>query len=116
MTTNTNTAEDRANIDAIAAVLLTHGAGYHGGVPMDMARGWDGYGFTDHGVDQWCEAGVWEPSVAEYLYEAGVKPRHLQAIADEMTATGDYTDGCPIYAACNGDIHPRRIVEFWRAM
>lgn len=114
MTTNTNTG--LTNVDEIAAVLLTHGEMFHGGDAWAAAREWDGYGFAAHGVHQWCADGVWDASVAECLYEAGMTPRTMRAAADEMAATGEYTGGCPIYAACNGDLSPRRIVEFWRAM
>ena len=116
MTTNTKTTEDRDNIDQIAGVLLSRGELFHGGDAWAAAREWHGYGFAPHGVHQWCADGVWDAAVADYLYEAGMTPRTTRAAADEMAATGDYAIGCPIYDCCNGKIHPRRIVEFWRAL
>jgi len=34
----------------------------------------------------------------------------------DENGAGAYTSGCPTYAACNGDISPKKIVKAWREM
>lgn len=117
MNTNANTNEDTANIDAIAKVLLSHGEMFHGGRAKEIARDWDRYEFTAAGVDRWCSVGVWDAATAEAFVEAGMTPSRVARTAERMVEADGadaYTDGCPIYAACNGDIDPKRIVDAYR--
>ena len=96
----------------IAAVLRGYGDCYSGGDVDDTAREWITCGIT--GPDEvggWCLARVWEPNVAVALRDAGITPQRLCDIAARMTDGLDddersarWTDGCPIYAACNGDL------------
>ena len=105
------------NAYAIARVLLSHGEMFHGGDELRIANEWARLGFTAEGVNAWCDAGVWDEQVAEVLYEAGMTPRDAEAVAARMAREDDadeYTSGCPIYAACNGDLNPRAIVKAWR--
>ena len=114
MTTNKSTNEDTANIDAIAKVLLSHGEMFHGGRAKEIAREWDGYDFTAAGVDRWCRVGVWDAATAKAFVEAGMTPSSVARTAERMVKADGadaYTDGCPIYAACNGDVDPKRIVD-----
>ena len=107
------TTEDKANIDAIGEVLLTYGDRYHGWRPVDVAREWDRYDFTPVGVEAWFEAGVWKPDVAAAFAAADMTQDDVCYAADRMVAANGadrYTDGCPIYAACNGDLDPAAII------
>ena len=104
------------NAYAIARVLLSHGEMFHGGNELRIANEWARLGFTAEGVNAWCDAGVWDEQVAKVLYEAGMTPRDAEAVAARMAQddADAYTSGCPLYAACNGDLSPRAIVKAWR--
>lgn len=102
------------SINSIVSVLRMHGEVFTGGPDreVDIAREWLGYGFDAHGTDRWCSVGVWEPSIAAQLRDARVSPARAKARSESLVeaieeAGGDpaetYTDGCPIYAVCNGD-------------
>ena len=107
------TTEDKDNIDAIGEVLLRYGERYHGWRPVDVAREWDRYDFTAVGVELWCEAGVWKPDLAAEFAAAEMAPDDVQAAADrlvKLNGADRYTDGCPIYACCNGDLDPAAII------
>ena len=107
------TTEDKGNIDTIAEVLLRYGAQYHGWRPVDVAREWDRHGFTALGVEVWCEVGVWRADVAAAFAAAEMTPDDVCYAADRLVAANGadrYTDGCPIYAACNGDLDPAAII------
>ena len=114
-TINNNTTT--ANINAIAKVLLSHGEMFHGGRAKEIARDWDGCDFTAAGVDDWCSVGVWDAATAEAFHEANMTPAKVKATAERMVEADGadaYTSGCPIYAACNGDIDPQRIIKAYR--
>ena len=110
---------NRANIQAIAGVLLLHGETFHGGYPEEAAADWDKYGFGDDEVDEWCNAEVWDPSTANELRAAGMTPLDTRETSIRMldeNGSGAYTSGCPTYAVCNGDMSCSAIVEAWREM
>jgi hypothetical protein len=110
---NMSANEDKANIAAIANVLLMYGEMFHGGRAKDIARDWDRYDFTPVGVGLWCEAGVWDAATAEEFYDHGMSPTSVKETAERMVEAGGedaYTSGCPIYAACNGDLDPAAII------
>ena len=107
------------NIESIAQVLLAHGETFHGGVPEEVAADWDGYDFSADEVDEWCTVDVWDASTASELRQAGMTPSDTRKVAIRMideNGAGAYTSGCPTYAACNGDISPKKIVKAWREM
>lgn len=109
---------NRANIQAIAGVLLLHGETFHGGRPETVAIDWDDYGFSADEVYEWCEAEVWDPGVADELQLAGMTPDSVKKTSIRMieeNGAGCYTSGCPQYAASNGDMSVKEIVEAWRA-
>lgn len=102
------------SINSILSVLRSHGEAFTGGPSCenDVAREWQGYGFDADVTDRWCSVGVWDASIAAQLRDAGVSPSQATARAKALVeairdADGDpaetYTDGCPIYAVCNGD-------------
>jgi hypothetical protein len=98
--------------EEIAEILTAYGELFHGGRPDEVAAEWVEAGITDlDAVNGWCMANVWEPHVAAALRAEGVSPQRLCDIAAKMTRgmSADerrdrWTEGCPIYAACNGDI------------
>jgi hypothetical protein len=107
------TTEDKDNIAAIADVMLMYGERYHGWRPVDVAREWDRYDFTALGVELWCDAGVWRPDVAAAFAAAEMTSDDACYAADRMVeqhGADGYTDGCPIYACCDGDLDPAAII------
>lgn len=106
-------SEDKDNIDTIAEYLRMYGERYHGRRPVDVAREWDRHGFIVCGVEVWCAVGVWRPDLAAAFAAADMEPVDVCAAADrlvEQHGADRYTDGCPIYACCNGDIDPAAII------
>lgn len=58
--------------------------------------------------------GVWEPSVAAALRDAGLTPAQAKAAAErlvEENGSDDYTDGDPIYSVCNRDTRIEDIMK-----
>lgn len=114
---NTNATEDSANIDAIVKVLLSHGDMFYGNDSAEAAIEWDSYGFSARGVDLWCSANVWDPRVANALHDNGLSVQSLRNTVQSMIETNGadaYTNGCPIYAACNSDISVQQIIDAYR--
>jgi hypothetical protein len=112
--------EQLDEIAPIADILKSHGDMYTGGGNgSEMAGGWIDEGITDPNVvDMWCEARVWDPAVAAALIAAGLSPDDALSAADALVEGMDidqradaYTDGDPIYAACNGDISVDRLIS-----
>ena len=99
-------------MEDIAELLRDYGEVFTGGEHYSAAADWIAAEFTDlDEVEGWCMADVWEPRVAAKLRSAGVSPKGLAGIVAEMTRgmTDDerrnrWTDGSPVYAACNGDV------------
>lgn len=98
----------------ILAVLRGHGDVFTGGPSREdeIAREWAEYGFCAATTDEWCAVGVWDAAVAAQLRDAGLSPQIAKTRAERLVESirdcgGDpaetYTDGCPIYAVCNGD-------------
>jgi hypothetical protein len=103
---------DKTTVTDIAEILRAYGELFHGGDPDEVAAEWVEAGITDlDAVDGWCAANVWEPRVAAALRAEGVDHELLCDISAKMTRgmSADerrdrWTEGCPIYALCNGDI------------
>ena len=107
----------------MVAVLNSHGPRFSGNHVEDMAQEWLDYDFTPAEADSWCEIGVWDAATAAEFRDAGLSPAEAAAAAerlieaekaewtDESWGFSRYTDGCPIYAACNHDISPDVIIE-----
>lgn len=107
------------SVKAIRDVLVGYGDVFTGGInkAYDVAEEWEFDGFTAEQVEEWAGIGVWDADAADVWRGAGLTPTNVKHIADAMVdASNDpdaeFTDGCPIYAACNGDINPSRFVEF----
>jgi hypothetical protein len=107
----------------ILNVLISNGPTFSGGTAAtarDVAEDWDDHDFSAGEVDDWCKVGCWDAGTAAILRDAGLTPEAAaeaaQRLADaEEDAREVYTDGCPIYAACNGDISPDKIIEAAKA-
>lgn len=100
----------------MAATLNRHGTRFAGNNANDEAREWMDHGFRPSDADEWCEIGVWDAATAAEFRESGLTPDQVKDAAESLTEGLDdpaeeYTDGDPIYAACNGDIDPSVIVE-----
>lgn len=109
------TTEDR--LPQIAHVLRSHGEMFYGSDEYESAGSWVFEGFTASQVDAWCRVAVWDASTAAAFRDAKMTPAKVKATAERMVEADGadaYTSGCPIYAACNGDIDPQRIVKAYR--
>ena len=110
-------------IGKIAATLSRLGHCYDGGSPdsaTEIAVEWVEFGFDNSEVELWAAVGCWSPSVAYDLRCAGMLPHEVhdtcQVLIEQVITSGReprevYTDGSPIYAACNGDISTDVIIE-----
>lgn len=100
----------------LQAMLLRHGDMFTGNSVEDEAEGWADNGFDADSADPWCEIGVWDAATAAELRDAGLTPEQVKAAAESLTEgledpAEEYTNGCPIYAACNGDISVSVIIK-----
>lgn len=98
------------------AMLLGHGIRFSGNNVEDEAEVWQDHDFDADHANQWCEIGVWDAATAAEFRDAGLTPERAKAAAESLTESLDdpadkYTDGDPIYAACNGDIKANVIIE-----
>jgi hypothetical protein len=112
-----------ASVRSMVAVLESYGPRFIGNDVAEMAQDWIDYGFSPAEADSWCEIGVWNPATAAAFRDAGLSPDEVRFAAerlieaertewtDENWGYSRYTDGDPIYAACNYDISPDVIVE-----
>lgn len=112
-------AEDLAEQDVVdmAAMLDGHGEKFTGNNVDDEAQGWLDNDFTPRAADMWCDIGCWDAAIAAQLRDAGLSPDQVRVAAERLIAdAGDdaaeeYTDGCPIYSACNGDTNADVLIE-----
>lgn len=112
--------DDAAEIDdqtaersEMADMLDGHGERFSGGNVDDIAQGWLEHDFDARSAGEWCEIGVWDDDTAAEFRDADLTPDEVNAAADRMieAAEREYTDGSPIYAACNGDISAQQIID-----
>ena len=105
-----------ADVAEMMEMLLSHGDTYAGSCPADVAAEWIDAGFTPGLADKWCDIGCWDAGITAQLRDAGLTPEQALAAADALTDGLDdpaevYTDGDPIYSACNRDINVQVIVD-----
>jgi hypothetical protein len=110
-----------AALRAMVAVLQSHGERFAGNNPADEAQDWLDHGFSAAQAEGWCEAGFWDAATAAAMRDAGVTAQDAAKAAEAMIEEiGDgeagekYTDGDPIYAACNNDLSPDEIIAVAR--
>ena len=110
------------NLNDMATVLNSHGSKFGGNNVADEAEEWLDHDFTPSKAGGWCEIGVWDAATAAEFRDAGLTPEEVKAASerlieaeqaawDEEPTDSQYTDGDPIYAACNGDIKASVIIE-----
>ena len=100
----------------LAVELNSHGDRFAGNNVADAAQAWADHDFAAGEVGEWCEIGVWDASTASEFRDAGLTPEQARAAAERLIdglddPADEYTDGDPIYAACNCDIAASVIIE-----
>jgi hypothetical protein len=111
--------EEQVYADELAdmmELLDSHGERFSGNHVADVAQDWLDNGFDAESAGEWCEIGAWDASTAAQLRDAGLTPDQANDAAEKMCegledTAAVFTDGDPIYAACNCDINVSRIVE-----
>lgn len=105
-------------LEEVVRVLKSHGDTFSGGVEQAeaYAKDWIEEGFGAEEVEEWCEEGFWDPATAAALRDENISPREAKRAANKLIDACDdpaeeYTDGCPIYAACNGDIGVQVLID-----
>lgn len=105
--------ETTMSVREIADVLRRYGGPCHGGSPEDYAGDWDDLGMSAEDVEEWCAVGCWDAATAVRLRDAGLTPRRARDACDRLARAdrAAYTDGDPMYAACNRDVRVDEIVD-----
>ena len=97
-------------------VLERRGYRFTGNNVEDEANEWIDNGFDADSAGGWCEIGCWDAATANILRDAGLTPAVANDAAQRLVdasenAATDYTDGDPIYSACNGDTDVKEIID-----
>ena len=125
-----------ADVYDMAEMLDRHGSTFAGNCADDTAQDWIDNGFERDSADDWCEIGCWDAATAAELRDSGLTPTQAQEAAqrlieaetaewnakDDAAAKADadwtpcsrdscYTDGDPIYSACNNDTLAQEIID-----
>src|SRR5690606_23642790 len=106
-----------ADVAEMAEMLERHGDRFTGNCVEDEAQGWLDHDFDADSADEWCEIGVWDSATAAQLRDAGLTPDQVRDACERLIdeagddAADDYTDGDPIYSACNGDTSVSVLIE-----
>lgn len=110
-----------SNLMDLAEGLQGMGDQFSGNDPVEIAKEWQDHSFELSDASKWWDVGVWDADVARALVDAEMTPKDLTATAEAMTEDmteeelmDAYTDGCPIYSACNNDIDVQEIIDAWR--
>lgn len=127
-------SEDVSGLCEIAQMLNGHGPQFTGNNVDDEAQGWLDEGFDAESAGEWCEIGCWDASTAARLRDAGLSAKDADTAADALIEVekekwekedayamehdlelpdhdSEYTDGSPIYSACNNDTPVSKIIE-----
>lgn len=91
-------------------LLRGYGNRFVGNDAADAAEDWDDCGFSVAAAAAWCEIGCWDAATAHLFVNSGLTPDQVCEAAQRLIEACDdpaetYTDGDPIYAACNNDIN-----------
>lgn len=105
-----------AELMAMEALLLGNGDRFSGGpgAVEGIAEDWIDNGFDADSAGEWMDIGVWDAATAATIRDSGKSPVQITEAADRMieeNESDDYTDGSPIYAACNNDIPAQSIID-----
>ena len=102
----------------MAEMLTSHGDCFSGNNVDDQAQDWIDHDFVCDSANDWCEAGVWDAATAAALRDAGLTPQQATAASerlvddmDDEAREAEYTDGDPIYSACNGDTDIQLLID-----
>lgn len=100
----------------MVAVLEAHGPAFAGNSVEDEAQDWLDQEFDAAAANAWCEIGVWDAGTAQIFRAAGKTPDEIAAAARALAEAEEdpaevYTDGDPIYAACNNDLRPQVLID-----
>lgn len=107
--------------DLPAMIRVVHAAGerFHGNSAVDIARDWIDNDFDAESAEQWMDAGFWNPSTAAACRDSGMEPSDAEDAAAwliERDGAEAYTDGSPIYAACNNDLDVQKLIDACKAI
>lgn len=105
----------------IVAALERLGGRYTGNNVEEAADEWGDDGFTAADVEAWGRVRCWDATTAAAWRDAGLTPAQVETAAELLIEdledpSDEYTDGCPIYATCNGDIDRDVIIEAAKAL
>lgn len=105
-----------AEMMTMEALLISNGDRFAGNSVTDSAEDWIDNGFDADSAGEWCDIGVWDAATAAEFRDAKLSAAEVKAAAESMTeglddAAEEFTDGCPIYAACNNDIRASEIID-----
>jgi len=94
----------------MAEMLQSNGIRYAGDCADDSAADWLEHDFSVQSAESWCEIGCWDAATAYRFVLAGLTPEQVQEATQRLIDACDdpaetYTDGDPIYAACNNDLN-----------
>lgn len=98
-------------------MLEKHGDRFAGASVEDMAQDWLDHDFDADAADSWCDIGVWDAATAAEFRDADKTPDEIRTACEALIeAAGEdaaetYTDGDPIYAACNNDLLAQAIID-----
>lgn len=97
-------------------VLEGHGERFTGNCVDDEAQEWLDHDFDAATAGCWCDIGVWDAAMAAVFRESSYTPTEIHAAAQSLIDAEEdpaetYTDGDPIYAACNCDLGPEIIID-----
>lgn len=103
-------------LEAMVAMLRRHGDRFTGNNVEDEAQGWLDHDFDADDASGWCEIGCWDAATAAELRDGGLSPQAAHDAAESLVegledSAETYTDGDPIYSACNGDTDAQEIVN-----
>jgi len=96
-------------------MLTRQGDRFAGNNVADEAQDWSDHDFGVDDASDWCDIGVWDAATAAEFRDAELTPDQVDAAAERLVEgledpTDEYTDGDPLYSACNGDTPIEEIV------
>lgn len=103
----------QTNMNDMAEMLAGHGDRFTGNHVADESQDWLDNDFSVVDADKWCKIGVWDAATAARFRDARKTPEEILAAADLLVVENgadEYTDGDPIYSACNRDTDCRKII------
>jgi len=100
-------------VKRIIGMLRQYGERFTGHNPQQTAAEWAATGMTYSEISEWLEIGVWDADTADTFSDYLTRPEAVKAAAEkliEVKGAAAFTDHCPIYAVCNGDLLPEELL------